>query len=249
MIELKSAQELDKMRESGRLCANCMEKLIAHVKPGVSTKQLDSIAEQFIEAAGAIPSFKNYRGFPASICASVNDEVVHGIPGDKVLKEGDIIGIDFGAILDGWHSDMARTVGVGEIAEEAKALIRVTKESFCAGMNQAVQGNRLRDISSAVEKVAKSHGYSVVRDLVGHGIGRSMHEQPDVPNFTFRGPNPRLLAGMVLAIEPMVNIGGAKVFWGEDGWVVKTADGSLSAHYENTVAITENGPEILTKVW
>lgn len=248
MIGIKSSGELKKMRESGRLTAQCMEELIAHVKPGVTTKQLDIIAEQFIAAAGGIPSFKNYRGFPASICASVNDEVVHGIPSGRMLKDGDIIGIDFGSILDGWHSDMARTVPVGEVSEEAKNLMRVTKESFYAGMNQAIVGNRLNDISSAVEMAAVSNGYSVVRALVGHGIGKSLHEQPDVPNYSFRGPNPRLRAGMTLCIEPMVNVGTDKVYWSEDGWLVLTKDGELSAHYENTVAITDDGPEILTRI-
>ncbi len=249
MIQIKSAHDIRKMRESGALAARCMEELIAHVKPGVTTKQLDVIAEQFIASAGAIASFKNYRGFPASICTSVNDAVVHGIPAaDQMLKDGDIIGIDFGCILDGWHSDMARTIPVGDVSEEAKQLIRVTKECFYAGMNQAVPGNRLRDISTAVQKTAESNGYSVVRDLVGHGIGQNLHEQPDIPNFTFRGANPRLEAGMVFAIEPMVNIGESKVKWGADGWLVSTKDGSLSGHYENTVAITENGPEILTRV-
>ncbi len=248
MIGIKSSDELKKMRESGRLTAQCMEELIAHVKPGITTKQLDIIAEQFIAAAGGIPSFKNYRGFPASICASVNDEVVHGIPSGRMLKDGDIIGIDFGSILEGWHSDMARTVAVGEVSEEAKNLMRVTKESFYAGMNQAVAGNRLNDISSAVEMAAVSSGYSVVRALVGHGIGKNLHEQPDVPNYSFRGPNPRLRAGMTLCIEPMVNVGTDKVYWSDDGWLVLTKDGKLSAHYENTVAITENGPEILTRV-
>lgn len=248
MIGIKSSDELKKMRESGRLTAQCMEELIAHVKPGITTKQLDIIAEQFIAAAGGIPSFKNYRGFPASICASVNDEVVHGIPSGRMLKDGDIIGIDFGSILEGWHSDMARTVAVGEVSEEAKNLMQVTKESFYAGMNQAVVGNRLNDISSAVEMAAVSSGYSVVRALVGHGIGKNLHEQPDVPNYSFRGPNPRLRAGMTLCIEPMVNVGTDKVYWSDDGWLVLTKDGKLSAHYENTVAITENGPEILTRV-
>ncbi len=247
MIHIKTPLEIEKMRESGKLTARCMEEIIAHIKPGVTTKQLDVIAEQFITAAGAIPSFKNYRGFPASICASVNEEVVHGIPSGKLLKDGDIIGIDFGSILDGWHSDMARTVAVGSVSEEAKNLIRVTKECHYAGVAQAVVGNRLNDISSAVERVAVQNGYTVVRALVGHGIGRKLHEEPDVPNYAFRGANPRLRAGMVICIEPMVNIGAEEVFWAEDGWLVLTKDNTLSAHYENTVAITENGPEILTK--
>lgn len=248
MIQIKSPGELKKMREAGRLAANCMEEIIAHVKPGVTTKQLDIVAEQYITAANAWPSFKDYRGFPASICASVNDEVVHGIPGDRMLKDGDIIGIDFGALLDGYHSDMARTIAVGDIADEAKDLIRATKDCFYAGYEQAVEGNRLNDISRAVEDTAHANGYTVVHELVGHGIGKNLHEQPDVPNFAFRGPNPRLKNGMVICIEPMVNMGERYVSWGDDGWRVSTKDGKLSAHYENTVAITENGPEILTKV-
>jgi methionyl aminopeptidase len=249
MIHIKSPQEIEKMRAACRLTARCMEEILSHVKPGVTTKQLDIIAEQFITNAGALPNFKNYRGFPASICASVNEEVVHGIPSaDRMLETGDIIGIDFGAMLDGWHGDLARTVGVGEVSAEARALMDATKESFFAGMAQAREGNRLNDISKAIERSAVSGGYSVVRALVGHGIGRSLHEPPDVPNYAFRGPNPRLKVGMVLAIEPMVNIGTEKVDWGDDGWLVSTKDGALSAHYENTVAIMPDGPEILTKV-
>ncbi|MEF9863396.1 MAG: type I methionyl aminopeptidase [Christensenellaceae bacterium] len=247
MINLKTPQEIDLMRNSGRLLANCMEEVLFHVRPGVTTKKLDSIVEKYIESAGAQPSFKGYRGFPGSICASVNDGVVHGIPSASiVLHEGDILSIDMGAILKGWQSDMARTVAVGEISEDAKKLIKVTQESFYAGMNKACIGNRLNDICSSIEQVIVAHDMSAVRELVGHGIGRDMHESPDIPNFSFRGANPRLMEGMVFAIEPMVNLGRAKVKWMDDGWLVKTADGSLSAHYENTVAITQNGPEILT---
>lgn len=248
MISIKSPQELEKMRASGRLAARCMEELISHVKPGVTTKQLDIIAEQFIMAAGAWPSFKDYRGFPGSVCTSVNDEVVHGIPGERMLQNGDIIGLDLGALLNGYHSDMARTVPVGEVSEEAKRLITVTQAAYQAGADAAVVGNRLRDISEAVQKTAEAAGYGVVRELVGHGIGTSLHEPPDVPNFMFKGPNPRLKAGMVLCIEPMVNGGTEKVTWGADGWLVSTKDGKLSAHYENTVAVTEDGPEVLTRL-
>jgi methionyl aminopeptidase len=248
MINIKTPDEIRKMKESGRLAASCMEEIIANIRPGVTTRQLDIVAEEYITSRGAWPSFKDYRGFPASICASVNDEVVHGIPDGRLLRDGDIIGIDFGAVLDGYHSDMARTVAVGDVPEEAQKLIEATKECFYAGFEQALDGNRVGDISRAVEARALAGGYTVVRELVGHGIGKNLHEQPDVPNFAFRGPNPRLRAGMVICIEPLVNMGGEEVYWGNDGWVVKTKDKSLSAHYENTVAVTDNGPEILTKV-
>lgn len=247
MIVIKTPQEIELMRESGKIAARCMMELGAHVKPGITTKELDILAEEYIERAGATPSFRNYRGFPGSICTSVNDEVVHGIPSrTKMLKDGDIISIDLGAFYKGYHSDMARTFPVGEISLAAKKLIQITKESFYAGMEQACEGNRLNDIGSHVEKLVVENGYSVVRDLVGHGIGKKLHEEPDVPNFSVRGANPRLRVGMVLAIEPMVNVGEARVMFMDDGWLVKTADGRLSAHYENTVAITEKGPQILT---
>ena len=247
MINIKTPQEIALMRASGRLLYNCMEELLTHVKPGVTTLQLDSIVEQYLGDAGATPSFKGYHGFPGSICSSVNEGVVHGIPSSrKVLRDGDILSIDMGAILGGWQSDMARTVGVGEISKEAEKLIKVTRESFFAGMNKACVGNRLNDISSAIEQVIRAHGMGIVKELVGHGIGKEMHEPPDIPNFSFRGPNPRLRAGRVFAIEPMVTLGTDDVRWMDDGWLVKTADGSLSAHYENTIAITEDGPQLLT---
>ena len=236
------------MRESGKLAARCMERIIACIRPGVTAKQLDIVAEQYITSRGAWPSFKNYRGFPASICVSVNDEVVHGIPDGRILKEGDIVGIDFGAMLNGYHSDMARTVAVGSIDREAERLITMTKKCFYAGFERAVEGNRIGSISRAIEERALANNYSVVHDLVGHGIGLDLHEKPDIPNFAFRGPNPRLRSGMVICIEPMVNMGAEKVYWGGDGWVVRTNDGSLSAHYENTVAVMESGPEILTRI-
>lgn len=235
------------MRESGRLLYNCMQELLAQVRPGVSTGQLDRIVAQYLEDAGAIPSFKGYQGFPGNICTSVNDGVVHGIPSDKeILKDGDILSVDMGAILSGWQSDMARTVAVGDITPTEQKLIDVTRESFFAGAKQAREGNRLKDISRAVEEVILANDMGIVRELVGHGIGREMHESPEIPNYTFRGPNPRLEVGMVLAIEPMVTLGSDRIKWTDDGWLVKTTDGSMAAHYENTVAITENGPEILT---
>lgn len=235
------------MRESGRLLYNCMQELLAQVRPGVSTGQLDRIVAQYLKDAGAIPSFKGYQGFPGNICTSVNDGVVHGIPSDQeILKDGDILSVDMGAILSGWQSDMARTVAVGDITPTEQKLIDVTRESFFAGAKQAREGNRLKDISRAVEEVILANDMGIVRELVGHGIGREMHESPEIPNYTFRGPNPRLEVGMVLAIEPMVTLGSDRIKWTDDGWLVKTADGSMAAHYENTVAITENGPEILT---
>lgn len=247
MINIKTPQEIGLMRESGRLLYNCMHELLTHVKPGVSTMQLDRMAEQYLKDAGAVPSFKGYNGFPGSICTSVNDGVVHGIPSAReILKDGDILSIDMGAILGGWQSDMARTVGVGDITATEQMLIDVTRESFFAGMREAKPGNRLKDISMAIEAVILKNDMGIVRELVGHGIGREMHEAPEIPNFTFRGPNPRLEVGMVLAIEPMVTLGRDEVRFMEDGWLVKTADGSSAAHYENTVAVTEHGPEILT---
>lgn len=248
MIEIKTRDEIERMREAGRLCALCMEEILKAVEPGVTTWDLDKIAYDYTVKAGGFPSFKNYRGFPGSICASVNDEVVHGIPGARKLNEGDIISIDMGVLLHGYHSDMARTVGVGKISESAKKLIETTKNSFFAGMENAKEGNRLNDVSSNIEFVVRAAGYGIVKELVGHGIGRNLHEEPDIPNFSIRRRGPRLRKGMVLAIEPMVNIGSGDVIWMDDGWTVKTSDGSLSAHYENTVAITSNGPEILTTV-
>lgn len=252
MIHLKSVTQIGYMRTSGDLLARCMDEVIAHAKPGVSTKELDTIAEQCIRGEGGIPSFKGVPGgpgmgpFPGNICASVNDEVVHGVPNGTLLKDGDVLSIDMGAILNGWHSDMARTVQIGRSTPEVQRLIDLTRASFYAGMEQAREGNRLKDIARAIETVLNDAGLGIVKDLVGHGIGREMHEEPEVPNFVFRGPNPRLRVGMVLAIEPMVTLGSGAVEW-KDGWPVTTVDGSLAAHYENTVAITKDGPEILTR--
>ncbi len=256
MISIKTAKEIQLMRLSGELLAECMEKVLSKVAVGVTTKQLDTIAEKFITGRGAIPSFKGYPGppgcrpFPGSICVSLNQEVVHGVPTDVPLKDGDVLSIDMGAILNGWHSDMARTVCVGTCKEEISRLIETTKQSFYAGMNAALIGNRINDMSAAIEKVITNDGMGVVKDLVGHGIGRHMHEEPEIPNFAFkrRGPNPRILEGMVFAIEPMVSLGSGKVVWPDSkDWPVLTKDKTIAAHYENTVAVTKNGPEILTK--
>lgn len=246
MIIIKNNTEIEYMRYAGKVVGETLAKLEEVVKPGITTEKLDRIAEEYIRSKNAIPSFKGYYGFPASICASINDEVVHGIPGGKVLQEGDIISIDCGAILNGYHGDAARTFAVGKISKEAEGLINVTKKSFFSGAEKALIGNRLTDISSAVQEYAEGHGYSVVRDYVGHGIGKDMHEDPEVPNFGRPGRGPKLIEGMVLAIEPMINIGNYHVQVQSNGWTVVTKDRTLSAHYENTVAITKNGPEILT---
>ena len=217
------------------------------IKPGISTLEIDEFGEKIIREYGCIPSFLNYNGYPASICVSVNDEVVHGIPKkERILKDGDIVSLDAGVIYQGYHSDAARTYGVGEISDEAARLIRVTKESFFEGMKFAKEGNHLFDISEAIQRHVENNGYSVVRDLVGHGIGTHLHEDPQIPNFKERRKGMKLRAGMTLAIEPMVNAGTWEVEWLSDDWTVVTADGSLAAHYENTILITEDGYEILS---
>lgn len=247
MISIKSRHEVEKMRVAGKITGLALVEIAKHIKPGVSTAQLDKIAFDFIKKHGAEPSFLNYNGYPASICASINDAVVHGIPGkDIILKEGDIISIDVGAYKDGYHGDAARTYAVGRISNEAQRLIDVTKQSFFEGIKHAVHGGRLGDISSAVQKFVEENGYSVVRDLVGHGIGRNMHEDPSVPNYGHAGKGVRLSAGMALAVEPMVNAGEYDVCVLDDDWTVVTEDGTLSAHYENTIVITRGEPEILT---
>ncbi len=245
---IKSDRELELMRAAGRIVAETFEKLKEVIKPGITTKELDRIAERFIRDSKGIPAFLGYGGYPASICASVNEEVVHGIPGRRMLKEGDIVGIDIGAIYEGYYGDAARTFGVGNVSEKAKRLIEVTKNSFYRGITMAVEGKRLQDISHEIQTYVESNGYSVVRDLVGHGIGKNMHEEPQVPNFGESGKGPRLKAGLTIAIEPMVNEGRFHVRTLSDGWTVVTADGSLSAHYENTIAITVGEPEILTLI-
>ncbi len=247
MITIKSAKQVEKMRASAKVTKEALELLEKHIKPGVTTAQLDKLAHDFIISKGARPNFLNYSGFPGSICASINDEVVHGIPSKKaVLKEGDIISIDMGAVLDGWHSDAARTFAVGKISEEAQRLIDVTRESFFEGIKYLKHGAKLGDVSSAIQKYVEDRGFSVVRDLVGHGIGQNLHEDPSVPNFGKAGHGVKLAQGMTLAIEPMVNAGTYHVAVLDDDWTVVTDDGNLSAHYENTVLITKDGCEILT---
>ena len=248
MIYLKNKQQLDCMRRSGALLYEVLCRLREAIKPGMSTAELDVYAEQLIRKHKAIPSFLDYQGYPASICASINDEVVHGIPSEMaVLKEGDILSVDCGLILDGWQSDSAFTVGVGQISAESQKLIDVTEECFFKGIRQAIAGNHIGDIGHAVQAHAESFGYGVVRDLTGHGIGRNMHEDPSVPNFGRPGHGTRLRAGMTLAIEPMIAMGGYRVAELDDGWTIVTADGSLCSHYEHTIAINEKGlPEILS---
>lgn len=246
MITLKNAREIEYMRQAGKVVGETLAILQESIKPGITTGELDRIAEEYIRSRNAVPSFKGYCGFPASICASINNEVVHGIPDKRVLRAGDIISIDCGAILNGYHGDAARTFAVGQISKEAENLIKVTKQSFFKGIEKAIVGNRLSDISSAIQQYAEEQGYSVVRDYVGHGIGTEMHEEPEIPNFGRPDRGPKLVEGMVLAIEPMINIGEFHVKVQSNGWTVVTKDGTLSAHYENTVAILKNGPEILT---
>ena len=248
MIHAKSSREIQYMRDAGRIVAQTHEELAKAVKPGVSTKELDQIAEDYIISKGAEPSFKGYRGFPAAICASVNHVVVHGIPGLETVNNGDIISIDIGAVLNGYHGDAARTVPVGEISAIAEKLLQVTEESLYKGIEQAVIGNRLSDISHAVQTHVEGKGFSVVRNYCGHGIGRSMHEEPQILNYGDPGHGPRLKAGYCLAIEPMVNVGTHGVSVLKDGWTVITNDKQLSAHFEHSVAITEDGPLILTEL-
>ena len=246
MINIKSTSEIAKMRAAGKIVSGTFKELEKHIKPGITTKELDKIAFDYIKSQGAEPSFLGYCGYPASICASVNDTVIHGIPDATVLKEGDIISIDVGAYIDGFHGDAARTFPVGRVSDEAMRLIKVTKESFFEGIKYAKHGGKLGDISAAIQEHVEKNGFSVVRDLVGHGIGKNLHEDPNVPNFGKAGKGVKLAAGMTLAIEPMVNAGEYDVCVLEDDWTVVTEDGSLSAHYENTILITKDGCEILT---
>lgn len=248
MIILKSNDEIALMRKAGKIVGETLLLLEKEVKPGVTTAELDIIAEEFITKHGAKPSFKGLYGFPSSLCISVNEQVIHGFPGSYVLKEGDIVSVDCGAYINGFHGDAARTFPVGNIPKEAQRLIDVTRDSFFKGIEYAKVGNRLSDISHEIQSYVEAAGFSVVRDFVGHGIGRNVHEDPNVPNFGKSGRGPKLVEGMVLAIEPMVNAGTYNVRTLKDRWTVVTADNSLSAHYENTVAILSDGPEILTLI-
>lgn len=248
MIIIKSKKEIDIMKESAKILAETHEILKEAITPGISTLELDKIAEDNIRKYGAIPSFKGYGGFPNALCASVNEAVVHGIPNSIPLKEGDIVSVDLGAYYKGYHSDCAKTHAVGMISEEDRRLIKVTKESFYEGIKFAREGYRLSDISHAVQAHVEKNGYSVVRDLVGHGIGTELHEDPQIPNYGLPGKGPRLQEGMVLAIEPMVNMGTYRVKTLSDDWTVVTLDGKKSAHYEHTIAITKDEPIILTKL-
>ena len=248
MITIKSKRELKIMQKAGQISKAALLAAGDLVAPGVTTRQLDEAARRVIEKAGAKPAFLGYGGFPATICCSINDEVIHGIPGDRVIQEGDIVSIDTGAIYEGYYGDNAATFGAGKISEEARKLIDVTRQSFYEGIKFARKGQRISDISHAIGAYCEARGYGVVREFVGHGIGTKMHEAPEIPNFGAPGHGPRLMPGMTLAIEPMINMGTWKVKVLPDGWTVKTLDGSLSAHYENTVLITEGEPIILTSV-
>ncbi len=246
MITLKTEAQIAKMREAGALLHKVLETLKAHIAPGVTTLDLDALAERMIRDAGANPSFKGYEGFPATICASPDDQVVHGFPNNVPLREGQILSVDCGVILDDWQSDSAFTMAIGEIPKEVRDLIRVTEECFWIGIEKAREGNRLGDIGFAIQQHAQAHGYGVVRDLCGHGIGRAMHEDPSVPNYGEPGHGVRLKAGMTLAIEPMIALGTWRVVQGNDGWTVMTQDHKPCSHYEHTIAITGGAPEILS---
>ena len=246
MITLKSGHDIEMMRRAGKITAAARALAREMVKPGVTTQQIDEAVYQFITSQGATPSFLNYGGFPASACISVNDEVIHGIPGNRVLREGDIVSVDVGAYIGGFHGDCAGTYPCGKVSDEAMRLIRVTQQSFFEGMKYAREGYRVSDIGAAVQAYVEANGFSVVREFVGHGIGRKLHESPEVPNYGKPGHGSRLLRGMTLAVEPMVNTGSAAIRQLSDGWTVKTVDGKYAAHYENTILITAGEPEILT---
>lgn len=246
-ISIKSPREIELMRISCKLISQVHDELAKIIRPGISTKEIDRVCEELIRSLGCTPNFLNYEGYPASVCVSVNEEVVHGIPRkDHIIQEGDIVSLDTGLIYKGYHSDAARTHAVGRISADAQKLIDVTRESFFAGIKMARAGNHLHDISNAIAAYVAPYGYGIVRDLVGHGIGTDMHEQPQIPNFPQRRKGPKLRPGMTLAVEPMINMGTGDVEWLDDGWTVVSADHSLSAHYENTILITDGDPEILT---
>ena len=248
MIVRKSAREVEQMAEAGSIVARAHELLRDHMRPGVTTAELDRIADDFIRGEGGVPTFKGYRGYPAAICTSPNDMIVHGIPGRYTLEEGDVLSVDVGVTLDGFVADSAYTFAVGEISDEAERLLQTCEAALRAGIEEARLGNRVGDISSAVQRTTERAGFSVVRSLVGHGVGRAMHEEPQVPNFGERGRGPALAEGMTIAIEPMITGGGADIVVADDEWSISTADGSLSAHFEHTVAVTADGPRILTAV-
>ncbi len=243
---IRTNDELDKMRKAGRVVAEIIDKTRAFIRPGVTTRQVDAVAREVIAQRGARSNFLNYHGFPAVICTSPNDMIVHGIPGDYVVKEGDLLSVDCGAIIEGYHGDAAYTMAVGQVSEVAERLIEVTERALWAGIDQMREGNRLHDIGRAVQQVAEGAGFSVVRKYVGHAIGTAMHEEPQVPNYWPGSPGPKLKVGNVFAVEPMVNVGGPDTIELDDGWSVITADGSLSAHFEHTIAITKDGPEVFT---
>ena len=247
MIELKSTDELAAMRQAGRAVAALLERLPGLAQPGVPTKHLDEEARRLLQRLGAAPAFLGYRGFPACICVSINEEVVHGIPGERRIREGDLVSVDVGAVVDGWYADAATTVMVGTVSPQARRLVEVTREALESGIAQAVPGARISDISHAVQQRIEPDGFGIVRDFIGHGIGRALHEEPAIPNFGPPNVGPRLRAGMVLAIEPMVTLGRPDVRVLSDGWTAVTADGSWAAHFEHTVAVTERGPEVLTR--
>ena len=246
-ISIKNPEEIELMKEAGRILAITHEELKKTIKPGITTYDIDKLGEEVIRSYGCTPSFLNYCGYPASICVSINEEVVHGIPSrTRYIKEGDIVSLDAGVIYKGYHSDSARTYGVGEISPVCTDLIKVTKQSFFEALKVARAGNHIKDIGVAVERYVLQHGFDVVVDLVGHGVGKNLHEEPDVPNFATRRRGPKLKAGMTIAIEPMVTVGDYHVNWLDDGWTVVTADGLAAAHYENTILITESEPVILS---
>jgi methionyl aminopeptidase len=246
VISIKSAREIEIMRRSGKITSKTLERLMEAARPGITTGELDRIADESIRSMGGVPTFIGYNGYPSAICASVNDEVVHGMPGSRVLREGDLLSLDIGTTLEGYVSDSAVTVGIGNVSESAKRLMRVTQECLMLGIAQMQAGNHLGDIGHAVQRHAESHGYGVVRALVGHGIGRKMHEDPQVPNYGEPGQGPLLRKGLCLAIEPMITEGTWEVETLDDGWTVVTEDGKLAAHFEHTIAITDDGPKILT---
>jgi len=246
-VIIKSDREIVVMRSAGRIVATVLGILVKELKAGMKTKELDAIAGRELVRLGAKPSFKGYRGFPANLCVSVNDEIVHGIPGERVLAEGDIVSLDLGAIVDGFQGDAALTVGIGEISSEASRLLKTTELALEAGINTACAGARLGDVSAAIQEYAESRGYSVIREYTGHGIGRELHEEPQIPNFGERGTGLVLEQGMTLALEPMVSVGDWRTRLGRNRWTVSTADGSLAAHFEHTIAINDNEPEVLTR--